>query len=185
MVAAHGCVSLQESRNQTEARPSGPWSAILTLRLAWYNICTFKCVVPGSLHSALPEKSGWGGRRAGAGRKPTPGSPTWRPASRDHGMTECAGPCDATARVGPAARRAVVRGSSGRARCVVRKSFRVLQFSVQSNHPHLVVEADHHDRAWSPRPAKAINRVLGRHGTVWSDRYHARPPSTPREVRTR
>jgi hypothetical protein len=27
------------------------------------------------------------------------------------------------------------------------------------------------------------NRVLGRHGRVWADRYHARPLTTPREVR--
>jgi len=33
------------------------------------------------------------------------------------------------------------------------------------------------------RVAKAVNRVLGRRGTVWGDRYHARVLKTPREVR--
>jgi hypothetical protein len=33
------------------------------------------------------------------------------------------------------------------------------------------------------RLAKALNRLLGRHGRVWSDRYHARALRTPREVR--
>ena len=33
------------------------------------------------------------------------------------------------------------------------------------------------------RTAKAINRVLGRRGRVWFDRYHAHVLRTPREVR--
>ena len=33
------------------------------------------------------------------------------------------------------------------------------------------------------RLAKALNRALGRGGTVWGDRYHARVLRTPREVR--
>jgi hypothetical protein len=31
--------------------------------------------------------------------------------------------------------------------------------------------------------ARAVNRVLRRKGPVWGDRYHARPLTTPREVR--
>jgi hypothetical protein len=33
------------------------------------------------------------------------------------------------------------------------------------------------------RAARAVNRVLGRRGKVWGDRYHARALRTPREVR--
>jgi hypothetical protein len=33
------------------------------------------------------------------------------------------------------------------------------------------------------RVARAVNRVLGRRGAVWGDRYHSRPLCTPREVR--
>jgi hypothetical protein len=33
------------------------------------------------------------------------------------------------------------------------------------------------------RLARAVNRVIGRRGQVWSDRYHARALCTPREVR--
>ena len=33
------------------------------------------------------------------------------------------------------------------------------------------------------RMARAVNRILERHGNVWSERYHARPLKTPREVR--
>ena len=66
---------------------------------------------------------------------------------------------------------------------------RVVHFSVQSNHVHLLVEAD--DRVSlmrgvmgvAIRMARAVNRVLERRGKVWSDRYHARALKTPREVR--
>jgi REP element-mobilizing transposase RayT len=67
--------------------------------------------------------------------------------------------------------------------------FRVLQFSVQANHVHLLVEADEPTgferglRGLAIRVAKAVNRALGRHGRVWADRYHAHLLRTPREVR--
>jgi hypothetical protein len=68
--------------------------------------------------------------------------------------------------------------------------FRVLQFSVQRDHLHVVVEADEPTglarglQGLAIRVAKAINRALGRRGTVWGDRYHARTLGTPREVRS-
>jgi hypothetical protein len=68
-------------------------------------------------------------------------------------------------------------------------TFRVLHFSVQADHLHLVVEADgpaafeRGVRGLAIRVAKAVNRALGRHGRVWGDRYHARLLRTPREVR--
>ena len=67
--------------------------------------------------------------------------------------------------------------------------FRVLQFSIQSDHLHLLVEADGPTglergvRGLAIRVAKAVNRILGRRGRMWSDRYHARLLRTPREVR--
>jgi putative transposase len=69
-------------------------------------------------------------------------------------------------------------------------SFRILQFSVQADHVHLLLEAT--DKAslsrgaagLSIRLARAVNRVLRRHGHVWGDRYHARALRTPREVRS-
>jgi putative transposase len=68
-------------------------------------------------------------------------------------------------------------------------SFRVLHFSVQHDHLHLLVEADRATglargcQGLAVRLAKAINRSFGARGTVWGDRYHARWLRTPREVR--
>jgi hypothetical protein len=65
----------------------------------------------------------------------------------------------------------------------------VLQFSVQADHVHLVVESDtsvglsRGVQGLAIRMARAINRGLGRRGRVWGDRYHARALATPREVR--
>jgi putative transposase len=70
-----------------------------------------------------------------------------------------------------------------------RDGFRLLQFSVLSDHLHLIVEADAPTRlargvqGLAIRVAKAMNHVLRRHGPVWGDRYHARALTTPREVR--
>jgi len=67
--------------------------------------------------------------------------------------------------------------------------FRLLHYSIQADHLHLVVEADGPTefergvRGLAIRVAKAVNRALGRAGRVWGDRYHARMLRTPREVR--
>jgi REP-associated tyrosine transposase len=70
-----------------------------------------------------------------------------------------------------------------------RRFLRVVHFSVQSNHIHLLVEA--HDRGrlaqgmkgLAVRVAKGLNDLLGIRGSVWADRYHSRALKTPREVR--
>ena len=67
--------------------------------------------------------------------------------------------------------------------------FRVLHYSFQDDHVHLVVEA--RDRAalsqgmqgLAIRFARGFNRVARRTGKVWGDRYHARELTSPREVR--
>lgn len=67
--------------------------------------------------------------------------------------------------------------------------FRVLHFSAQHDHLHLLVEANDPTgfergvRGLAIRVAKAVNRVLARRGSVWGDRYHARMLRTPREMR--
>jgi hypothetical protein len=81
-----------------------------------------------------------------------------------------------------ALRRAIARASVDR--------FRVIHFSIQQDHAHFIVEGDEARRArggvhgLAIRLALAVNRVLGRKGKVVGDRYHARPLTTPRRMRT-
>lgn len=132
-----------------------------------------------------------GGRRAGAGRPKKPGSGVphlARPAlSRRH-------PVHVTLRVEASigsVRRRAVRKAVYRAFAAGcdRFGFRLVHFSLQKNHVHLVCEAKDEGalakgmQGLSIRVAKAINRALGRSGRVFSDRYHARALRTPREVR--
>ena len=70
-----------------------------------------------------------------------------------------------------------------------RDDFSVVLQSVQSNHIHLIVEAED-TRALSlgmnglsTRCAKAINKALGRTGPVWNGRYHAQELKNPTMVR--
>jgi REP element-mobilizing transposase RayT len=70
-----------------------------------------------------------------------------------------------------------------------RFGFRLIHYSVQADHLHLIVEAED-ARALSRgmqglcvRVARALNRQLGRTGSVFADRYHARALTTPRSVR--
>lgn len=68
-------------------------------------------------------------------------------------------------------------------------AFRVIEFSVQNDHVHLLVEAHDTDvlsrglRGLVTRVARAVNRALDVRGNVWADRYHARALETPRAVR--
>ncbi len=68
--------------------------------------------------------------------------------------------------------------------------FRVVHFSVQGNHVHLIVEAEGARalatgmRALSIRIARGLNAMMDRCGPVYEDRYHARVLKTPTEVRT-
>jgi REP element-mobilizing transposase RayT len=68
-------------------------------------------------------------------------------------------------------------------------AFRVVHFSVQRDHVHLIIEAGGRDalvrgiQGLAIRLARAVNRTLGLPGQVWGDRYHCRALETPREVR--
>ena len=70
-----------------------------------------------------------------------------------------------------------------------RFGFRLVHYSVQGNHVHLLVEAED-ERALSRgmnglgvRVAKGLNRVMRRSGKVLDDRYHGHILRTPTEVR--
>jgi putative transposase len=66
---------------------------------------------------------------------------------------------------------------------------RIIHYSIQGNHLHLIVEAE--DQAalsrglqgLATRLARRLNRLSGRRGPVFADRYHSRPLKTPRETK--
>jgi REP element-mobilizing transposase RayT len=70
-----------------------------------------------------------------------------------------------------------------------RGRFRVVHFSLQRDHAHLLVEAaSERDLACGmksigARLARAVHRSFRRRGPVLADRYHLRVLKTPREVR--
>ena len=70
-----------------------------------------------------------------------------------------------------------------------RKDFRLCHYSIQTNHAHLIVEADSERalgcamKSLGARISRAVNRVFGRSGPVLTDRYHLHVLRTPREVR--
>lgn len=141
---------------------------------------------------SLPTPRTWGGRRRGAGRKPTPGR---RPSvpHRTRSAHAASHPvhvtfravdvlrCLRARRVFPAVQRALGVPS--------RVDFRVVEYSVQQDHIHFIVEADNARalasgiRGVAVRVARAVNRAVGRRGRVWDSRYHARALKTPRAVR--
>jgi REP element-mobilizing transposase RayT len=67
--------------------------------------------------------------------------------------------------------------------------FRVVHFNLLSNHLHLVVEAESAGalsqgmQRLAVRLARGWNRLCGRKGRVFADRYHARVIRTPRQAR--
>ncbi|HEY4244889.1 MAG TPA: transposase [Kofleriaceae bacterium] len=69
------------------------------------------------------------------------------------------------------------------------QAMRVVHASVQSNHVHMIVEAEDQRvlakgmQGFQISAAKHINRTLARKGTVFRDRYNAHVLKTPRETR--
>ena len=140
---------------------------------------------------ALEFPCGWGGRRKGAGRKPlgeragVPHRPRAPLASRH--------PAHVTMRLRaglPSLRRrrelmTLMRAFG--AGCE-RGGFRLVHYSVQANHLHLLVEARGRDalarglQGLAVRIARSLNRLWRRTGSVFADRYHDHVLRTPREV---
>jgi hypothetical protein len=73
--------------------------------------------------------------------------------------------------------------------CCARDGFRIIDWTIQGNHLHLVVEADSNVvlgrgmQAFSIRVARGLNRLAGRTGAVFTERYHIHVLTTPAEVR--
>lgn len=141
----------------------------------------------------LPFRPGWGGARKGAGRKRV-GERAGTP-HRARPPHAAAHPVHVTLRAALAPLRSrflfpTVRLAIARATRRTPGRFRVVHFSVQADHVHLLVEAADKRvlsagmRSVSIRIARYVNDLLGRRGRLWADRWHGRALKSPREVRS-
>jgi hypothetical protein len=152
------------------------------------------------------KRPGRGGKRVGAGRKRTPGvrpSTPHRPRHPHKGVN----PVLVTLRARPG----LPSLRSERVKAMLRdvlhrqrdrryaKAFQVVEFTIQNDHLHLIVEATGivatgaKDAAEALRSgvsglvisfAKQLNKLLSRRrGKVWGDRFHSRELASPTEVR--
>lgn len=134
----------------------------------------------------------WGGKRRGAGRRAADGRAGV--SHRERAEHESAHPVHVTLKVrrdvpGLRAQRSMkaLRGAFGAGRA--RRGFRLVHFSVQHDHVHMIVEAADKGalsrgvQGLNIRVARALNREFGRRGRVLADRFHARALTSPREVK--
>jgi REP element-mobilizing transposase RayT len=136
-------------------------------------------------------RRGRGGPRPGAGRKPS-----GRSCERKQRRERFRGgkPVHVTLRF----REGLPRLRNRRLVCELRRSFgeacerddfRLVHYSIQQNHVHLLVEAEDQAalgrgmKSIGARISRAIQRVFGVTGRVLAQRYHAHVLRTPREVR--
>jgi len=157
------------------------------------------------MNQVLEPAPGWGGRRVGAGRKRVAGRrssvehrvrPVHKGRHPVHVTLRARGglPSFRHQRVSDMFRR-VLHDQRGRRYAA---SFQVVEFSIQANHLHLIVEATGIEETGGVDAkdalragvsglaiafARRLNRLLGRRGKVWGDRWHGRELASPREVR--
>lgn len=133
----------------------------------------------------------WGGARKGAGRKPN-GARAGVPHLRRERLSGNH-PVHVTLRVVPACWN--LRSGRGRQALLAafeggrdRFGFRLVHYSIQGNHLHLMVEAESRGalsrgmKGLSVRIARALNRMMQRKGRVLADRFHAHVLKTRREA---
>jgi len=136
--------------------------------------------------------TGWGGRREGAGRKPT--GPKAGVAHVPRAAQSPRRPVHITIRIVgglPRLRRRKGYQLARRALGLANRfaGVRICHLSIQGNHLHLIVEAD--DRAALTRAmrsfnitfARNLNVACGRRGRVLADRYHVVVLETPSQTR--
>jgi hypothetical protein len=158
------------------------------------NVALFKSAMPrcpAQLDLRLDARRRWGGRRAGAGRKP--GAEPRVPHRPRRGVA-ARFPAHVTVKLRrglPSLRSVQLVRSLERSLIAVRdrRDFRVVHYSLQGTHAHLLVEASDAAAlargmmAVGARIARALNRTFSRRGRVLAERFHARVLRTPREVR--
>ena len=144
----------------------------------------------GQMELALGKrKASWGGRREGAGR-PKSGRKVGV-VHRARPFHDKAHPVHVTYKAVTRRLREVkvTRELMKAIRAAHNRTFRIVHYSIQDDHLHMVVEAGSKTslsrglQGFASRAARYVNHELGREGRLWADRYHAHELSKPREVR--
>src|SRR5678815_6129866 len=134
----------------------------------------------------------WGGKRRGAGRKPKGERACVSHAARPRLAARYPVLVTLRLRAGLPSLRAHDENERVRSALAAstKEDFRVVEYSAQSNHVHLLVEAaDANELArgmtgLAVRLVRGLQRLWRRVGALFSDRYHGRILRTPSEVRT-
>ncbi len=140
---------------------------------------------------ALPFPNTWGGKRKNAGRKPGPRGATPHRARPEHSFRH---PVHVTLRSAFRPLRTqfifpTLKGAIAEANRRHHHVFRVVHFSVQADHLHLLVEAGDKRtlsagmRGLAVRIARRVNGLVFRRGRFWADRWHGRALTSPRATR--
>jgi putative transposase len=140
----------------------------------------------------LPFPSTWGGKRRGAGRKRL--APRGAVPHRSRTAHSGTVPVHVTLRVLLRSLRSqfvfpTVRGAIADANRRNWENFRIVHFSVQADHIHLIVEATNRRAlsrglaGFSVSVARRVNRLLFRRGRFLAERWHERALTSPRAVR--
>jgi REP element-mobilizing transposase RayT len=183
----------RELRYRQTIMPRAGGSAASAMSGTHSNLCPIMSrQVQVQLGLKLPRTRTHGGARRGAGRKPRGARPGVSHRRRDHVARQP--PVHVTMRVldhvwNLRSRRCHAVVQAALAGMLDRREFRVVHYSVQGNHVHLIVEAD--DRralsegiqGFSVRLAKGLNRLMRRRGKVFADRFHEHVLRTPSETR--
>jgi REP element-mobilizing transposase RayT len=138
----------------------------------------------------LPFRNQHGGARRGAGRKPFPAGRRHTP-HRARPAHRAAHPVHVTLRsfVHSLRSKLVARTVLNALRASNSERFRIVHYSVQENHVHLIAEAENAAslssgvRGLMVRIAQRVNPLLFRRGRFWADRWHGHALKGPREVR--
>ena len=140
----------------------------------------------------LAQVSTWGGPRANSGRKVGPRPKVRHRAREAHVGTSPVHVTMRRAKGVPSLRSERLHNLLREAiRATRRAGFRIVHYSIQADHVHLVLEADDASiltngmRSFAVRVAMRVNRrIFGRRGgRVWGDRYHTEELSFPPQVR--
>jgi REP element-mobilizing transposase RayT len=147
---------------------------------------------PKGSQLSFAHKKTWGGPRPGSGRK-AGARPNVRHRTRPVHRGYC--PVHVTFRRAkglPSFRVELLhRLLRDAIRDTQREGFRIVEYSVQADHIHMIVEADDAAllssgmRSFAIRVAMRVNSLLlRRRGRVWGDRHHRRELTSPSEVRS-